>query len=213
MTGYRLIATDGEHQATIEIKRSRFIATVARAADEEEARSVIDRLRAEHWQANHNCSAWRIGVGGRSQRTSDDGEPSGTAGIPMLEVLKRRDVTDVVAVVTRYFGGVLLGAGGLIRAYGQAVTAALDGVGIVERRPLQVVAVRASHQDAGRLDNALRMTDYTLGDVAYADRVTFELHLSEEDLPGFTAWLAEATGGRSVPEVVGTRFVEVPVTE
>lgn len=213
MTGYRLIATDGEHRATIEIKRSRFIATVARAATEEEARTVIDRLRAEHWQANHNCSAWRIGAGGRSQRTSDDGEPSGTAGIPMLEVLKRRDVTDVVAVVTRYFGGVLLGAGGLIRAYGQAVTAALDEVGLVERRPMQVVAVRASHQEAGRLDNALRSTDYTLGDVAYGDRVTFELYLSEEELPGFTAWLAETTGGRSVPEVVGVRFVEVPKAE
>ncbi len=213
MTAYRMIATAGEHRAEIEVKRSRFIATVARVVTEEEARTVIGRLRTEHWQANHNCTAWRIGEGGRSQRTSDDGEPSGTAGIPMLEVLKRRDVTDVVAIVTRYFGGTLLGAGGLIRAYGQAVTAVLDEVGIVERRPLSVVAVRASHQDAGRLDNALRTTDYQLGDVAYADRVTFELYLSEEDLLGFTDWLAETTSGRSVPEVVGTRFVEVPVDE
>ena len=211
MTAYRLIAANGEHAAEIEIRRSRFIATVARAASEDDARAVIERVRTAHWQANHNCMAWRIGEGGRSQRTSDDGEPSGTAGIPMLEVLKRRDVTDVVAVVTRYFGGVMLGAGGLIRAYGQAVTTVLDEVGIVERRSLSVVAVRASHQDAGRLDNALRTTDYTLGDVAYGDRVTFELYLSDADLPDFTAWLAEATGGRSVPEVTGTRFVEVPV--
>ncbi len=213
MAAYRMIATAGEHRAEIEVRRSRFIATVARVATETDARAAIDRLRTEHWQASHHCSAWRIGEGGRSQRSSDDGEPSGTAGIPMLEVLKRRDVTDVVAIVTRYFGGTLLGAGGLIRAYGQVVTAVLDEVGIVERRPLSVVAVRARHQDAGRLDNALRMTDYTLGGVTYAERVTFELYLSEEELPDFTAWLAETTGGRSVPEVVGTRFVEVPVGE
>lgn len=213
MAAYRMIATTGEHRAEIEVKRSRFIATVARVADEAAARAVIERLRAEHWQANHHCTAWRIGEDGRSQRTSDDGEPSGTAGIPMLEVLKRRDVTDVVAIVTRYFGGTLLGAGGLIRAYGQAVSAVLGEVGIVERQPLSVVAVRASHQDAGRLDNALRTTDYQLGDVSYADRVTFELYLSELELPAFTAWLAETTGGRSVPEVVGVRFVEVPMVE
>lgn len=210
---YRMIATAGEHRAEIEVKRSRFVATVARVESETAARAVIERLRTEHWQANHNCTAWRIGEGGRSQRTSDDGEPSGTAGIPMLEVLKRRDVTDVVAIVTRYFGGTLLGAGGLIRAYGQAVTVALDEVGIVERRPLLVVTVRASHQDAGRLDNALRATAYQLGDVTWADQVIFELSLSDDALPGFTAWLAETTGGRSVPEVGGVRFVEVDVDE
>ena len=210
---YRMIATAGEHWAEIEVKRSRFLATVARVESEAAARAVIERIRTEHWQANHNCTAWRIGEGGRSQRTSDDGEPSGTAGIPMLEVLKRRDVTDVLAVVTRYFGGTLLGAGGLIRAYGQAVTAVLDEVGIVERQPLSVVAVQASHQDAGRLDNALRTTDYQLGDVTWADQVIFSLYLTADELPGFTAWLAEATGGRSVPEVVGTRFVEVPMAE
>ena len=212
MAGYRLIACE-EHRTETEIRRSRFIATVARVATEAEARAVIDRIRSEHWQANHNCSAWRIGAGGRSQRSSDDGEPSGTAGIPMLEVLRRRDVTDVVAVVTRYFGGVLLGAGGLIRAYGQAVTTALDEVGLVERRPLTVVVVRASHQDAGRLDHALRATDYTLGEVSYADRVTFELALTEDEIPGFTDWLAATTNGRGAPEVIGTRFVEVPVPE
>lgn len=207
---YRLIAAD-EYRAETEVRRSRFIATVARAADEDAARTVIERIRTEHWQANHHCSAWRVGEGGRWQRTSDDGEPSGTAGVPMLEVLRRRDVTDVVAVVTRYFGGTLLGAGGLIRAYGQAVSLALDEVGIVERRPLSVVAVRASHQDAGRLDNALRTTDYPLGAVTYGDHVTFELSLSDDELPGFTAWLAEITNGRGQPEVTGIRHVEVPV--
>ena len=210
MAAYRLIAVD-EARTEIEIKRSRFICTLARAADEDTARAVIERVRTEHWQANHNCTAWRIGIGSRSQRTSDDGEPSGTAGVPMLSVLDKRDVTDVVAIVTRYFGGTMLGAGGLIRAYGQAVTAGLDAAGIVERRPLRVLAVRAGHSDAGRLENALRSSDYAVADIRYADRVTFELALADDLLPGFSSWLSETTAGRSVPEDVGVRFVEVPV--
>ncbi|HEV2526995.1 MAG TPA: YigZ family protein [Thermomicrobiales bacterium] len=210
MAAHRLIAVD-EARAEIEIKRSRFICTLARAADEDAARAVIERIRTEHWQANHNCTAWRIGVGGRQQRTSDDGEPSGTAGVPMLSVLDKRDVTDVVAVVTRYFGGIMLGAGGLIRAYGQAVTAGLDAAGIVERRPLRVIAVHADHGDAGRLENALRASDYAVADIRYAERVTFELALADEALPGFMACLSEATAGRSAPEDIGIRHIEVPV--
>src|SRR5688572_26715041 len=130
----RTIAAPGVHE--IAIKKSRFIATLTRAATEDEARAAIDEVRRRYWDAGHNCSAYRVGPGGQYQRTSDDGEPAGTAGSPMLSVLARRDLTDTVAVVTRYFGGVMLGAGGLIRAYGQAVSAAVDAIGVVERRPL-----------------------------------------------------------------------------
>src|SRR3954453_14347581 len=112
----------------IVIKKSRFICTLARVSTEDEARAAIEDVRKRYWDANHNCSAYRVGPGGQLQRTSDDGEPAGTAGAPMLAVLTRRDLTDTVAVVTRYFGGVLLGTGGLIRAYGQAVSAAVDAV-------------------------------------------------------------------------------------
>ena len=206
----RTIAAPGVHE--IEVKRSRFVCTLARAATEEEARAVIDEVRWRHWDANHNCSAYRVGPGGRFQRTSDDGEPAGTAGLPMLGVLTRRELTDTVAVVTRYFGGVLLGAGGLIRAYGQAVAEAVNAVGIVERRPLLLVAVDAGYGEAGRLDNALRAAGYALGPVAHDERVAFEVRLNESELPAFETWLAEATNGRSHARVAGHAEVEAPVT-
>ena len=145
----RLIARHGTHE--IVVKKSRFICTLSRATTEDEARAAIEAVRKRHWDATHNCSAYRVGPGGAFQRTSDDGEPAGTAGAQMLAVLTKRDLTDTVAVVTRYFGGVLLGAGALIRAYGQAVSEAIDTVGIVERRPLALVTFEAGYAEAGRL--------------------------------------------------------------
>ncbi len=205
----RTIAAPGSHE--IVVKKSRFIATLVRAASEEAARKEIDAVRKRYWDANHNCTAYRIGVGGRWQRTSDDGEPAGTAGAPMLAVLVHRDLTDTVAIVTRYFGGTLLGAGGLIRAYGQAVTDAVNAVGIVERRPVSLIAVDADYSDAGRLENALRATDYELGPVTHAERVTFEIRLDEAELPGFERWLADATNGQSRARIAGLTETEVPV--
>jgi len=205
----RTIAAPGSHE--IVIKKSRFICTLARAATEDEARAAIDTVRRRHWDANHNCSAYRVGPGGHLQRTSDDGEPAGTAGAPMLAVLTRRDLTDTVAVVTRYFGGILLGAGGLIRAYGRAVSEAIDAVGIVERRPLSLVVVEADHADAGRLEHALRTAGYALGPITHAARVAFEVRLDEPNLPAFETWLAEATSGRCRARVAGQIDVEVPV--
>lgn len=206
----RTIAAPGSHE--IVIKKSRFICHLARAATEEEARAAIDEVKRRHWNANHNCSAYRVGPGGALQRTSDDGEPSGTAGVPMLEVLARRELTDTIAVVTRYFGGTLLGAGGLIRAYGQAVSSAIDAVGIVERRPLRVIEVDADYADAGRLENALRAAGYALGPINRGAAVTFEVRLSERELPGFEAWLADATNGRGHARDGGRMLVEVPVS-
>jgi uncharacterized YigZ family protein len=205
----RTIAAPGSHE--IAIKKSRFICTLARAATEEEARAAIETVRRRYWDANHNCSAYRVGPGGHLQRTSDDGEPPGTAGAPMLAVLTRRDLTDTVAVVTRYFGGILLGAGGLVRAYGQVVSEAIDAVGIVERRPLSLVVVEADHGEAGRLEHALRTAGYALGPIVHAARVAFEIRLDEPDLPAFETWLAEVTSGRCRARVAGQIAVEVPV--
>lgn len=205
----RTIAAGGSHE--IVVKKSRFVATLARAASEEEARAEIDAVRKRYWDANHNCTAYRIGPGGRWQRTSDDGEPAGTAGAPMLAVLVHRDLTDMVAIVTRYFGGTLLGAGGLIRAYGQAVTEAVNAVGIVERRPVSLIAVDADYGDAGRLENALRATDYELGSVTHAEQVTFDIRLAEAEVAGFERWLADATNGQLQPRAAGMTEVEVRV--
>lgn len=203
-----MIARDGQHE--IEIKKSRFISSLFRVTSEEEAREHIEAARKQYWDANHNCTAWAIGPGQRLQRSSDDGEPSGTAGIPMLEVLRRREVTDTLAIVTRYFGGTLLGAGGLIRAYGGAVSAAIDAIGVVERKPLAVQTLVASYDDAGRIENAIRASDYPLTDVAYSTEVTFELVMKPELVDGFAHWVGELTNGAIGPADGGTRYVEVP---
>ncbi len=208
---YRTVARHGS--AELEVRKSRFICSIARATSEEKARSFIADLKTEHWNANHNCSAYVIGDRGEIQRTSDDGEPSGTAGVPMLTVLQKRGLTDTVVVVTRYFGGTKLGAGGLIRAYGQAVSSAIDEVGIVERKELAEVAVSASFEDAGRLEHSLRAEGREPDDVQYGERVTLVLTLDPADVPELEASVAEQTSGRAVVkprQVVHTLVPYVP---
>lgn len=203
-----MIAGDGQRE--IEIKKSRFICSLFRVTSEEDARAHIESTRKQYWDANHNCTAWAIGPGLKLQRSSDDGEPSGTAGIPMLEVLRRREITDTLAIVTRYFGGTLLGAGGLIRAYGGAVSAGIDAIGVVERKPLSVQTLVATYDDAGRIENAIRASDYPLADVAYTTDVTFELVMEPVQVDSFTHWISELTNGAITPTDAGTRYVEVP---
>jgi uncharacterized YigZ family protein len=204
----RTIARNGQHET--EVLKSRFICSIERVHDEIEARSVLDRLRKQYWDANHNCYAYVLGDTGLTQKASDDGEPSGTAGVPMLEVLKRRELTDLIAVTTRYFGGTKLGAGGLIRAYGHSVSGAIDELGVVERRPLAVVAVRSDYTTAGSLENALRASPYAILDTEYGSDVTFSFHLEPDDQPAFDAWLAERTGGQIKSELIGFTEAEVP---
>lgn len=203
----------GSGTVELEVRKSRFIGSVFRVIDEIEARSLIDVVRKEYWNANHNCTAWRIGPQGRLQRTSDDGEPAGTAGVPMLEVLNHRDVTDTLVIVTRYFGGVKLGAGGLIRAYGSTVSVVLDAVGIVERKPLSEVTVSIGHADSGKFENHLRATDYLLAATEYtADGVDYTVHIEPHEFAAYATMVAELTAGRYAPVETGTRIVEVPVS-
>lgn len=208
-TWNRTIAKPGSVELIV--KKSRFICTLDRAGSEAEARDKLQALKKQYWDANHNCSAWILGERGELRRSNDDGEPSGTAGAPMLHVLDQRGVTDTMAVVTRYFGGILLGAGGLVRAYGQAVSNAIDAVGIVERVPLTVVAVEAPHDEAGRLENLLRGTAWRVSNIDYGAQVTFELPLGEAEIDPFRAWLSETTSGRCEAIEIGTELVEVPV--
>ncbi|GAA1460063.1 YigZ family protein [Nocardiopsis exhalans] len=203
----RTIRRGGEHE--IEIKKSRFICAMARVDSEEAARAFIAERRKEHWSANHNCTAYVLGEDGGVQRSSDDGEPAGTAGVPMLEVLRHRRITDAVAVVTRYFGGTKLGAGGLIRAYGNSVSAAIEEFGLLERRQLLVVDVFADYVLGGRLESDLRDSALTVREVAYEDRVRIEVALPEAELPDFEIRLAELTGGKAEFEVRGTTVIEV----
>lgn len=205
---HRMVAKNGTNET--EIKKSRFICHLFRVTTEEEAREYIEAVRKEHWNANHNCTAWIIGEKQAHQRSSDDGEPSGTAGMPMLEVLRRREITDTLTIVTRYFGGVMLGAGGLIRAYGGAVSEALDAIGVVERVPLAVVEVVADYETAGRLENAIRARELNLVDVGYGVDVTFELVMPPDEVESFRVWIQELTNGATDATIVDERFVEVP---
>jgi len=208
----RTIAAAVEHELVI--KKSRFIAQIAPVSSVDEADAVIAGIRKRYWDARHNCSAMVTGVLGDQARSSDDGEPSGTAGIPMLEVLRRRELTDVVAVVTRYFGGVKLGAGGLVRAYSTAVSEALDLAALVQRMSLTQVTIEVPHADAGRYDNLLRdwavHHDATLGEPSYAAAATLELWVPAHELDRLDDDVAAASAGSVVPVRGGERIVDVP---
>ncbi|MFD4193650.1 IMPACT family protein [Amycolatopsis thermoflava] len=207
----RVIARDGQHE--VEIKRSRFVCTVARVDDVEAATALIARVRKAGPGANHHCTALRIGdpeTGEMTVRSNDDGEPAGTAGVPMLEVLARRNLTDVVAVVSRWFGGVKLGAGGLVRAYSGALAETLDAVGMLRRVRHRELLVAVPHDLAGRLEHDLRNSPYRLQDIDYGADVTLTVAVTEADRDAFGAWLAERTGGEVEALDAGTRDLHLP---
>ncbi|WP_278237399.1 YigZ family protein [Isoptericola sp. AK164] len=212
----RTLATAVDHELVV--KKSRFLAHLAPATTEAAADAVVAAVRKQHWDARHHCVAMVRGTHADAQRSSDDGEPSGTAGVPMLEVLRQQHLTDVVAVVTRYFGGVLLGAGGLVRAYSAAVAGALEEAAsrhvILERRAVREVWVDAPHADAGRVDHSLR--DWSaahgavVGDPEYAEVARLRLLVPPTELDRLDADLAAATAGRLAAQVGAERIVDVP---
>lgn len=207
MVSYLTLARDAE--AEIEVKRSRFLCTLSRVESEAEARAVVERLRREHWDARHHCSAFRLGPPPAPvERSSDDGEPAGTAGAPMLEVVRGHDVSDVVAVVTRWFGGTLLGAGGLVRAYGDAVRAALDEAGTLRRSLVREHLLELDHADAGRVESDLRARGVAVLGTTYGERVGLTLGVPPEQEQRVAALLAELTAGAAVTRVAGERWVD-----
>lgn len=201
---YRTVAREGVHET--EINRSRFICALAPAATEEEAQAFVARVRGQHPTATHNCFAYVVGADASVQKASDDGEPGGTAGVPMLQMLLRREIRYVAAVVTRYYGGVKLGAGGLIRAYGGAVGEALDALGTVTRRRFRLATVTVDHQRAGKLENDLRATGRAVREVRYADAVSIEIALPDSETDAFRAWLADATAGTAELRLGGEAY-------
>ena len=189
-------------------KRSRFLGRVWPVEREAEARAYIEETKKRHYDARHNCWCWRLKDG--PERYSDDGEPQGTAGQPMLNVFQREEVTNVCCVVTRYFGGVLLGAGGLVRAYTQAAKLALDDAGISVVRRWVEVSVPCPYALFERMKQEVEGAGGVLGDVEYAADVTVKALLPEGAVAAFSARVTELTAGGSACTVSGEAFKAVP---
>jgi len=194
--------------AETEVTRSRFLATVERVGDEDAARTVVDDLRRTHHDARHHCSAWILGPDRAIERSHDDGEPAGTAGAPILEVVRGSGLSDVVVVVTRWFGGTLLGAGGLVRAYGDAARAGLDAAGSRRRLLLAELTLTLPHAEAGRVESGLRDAGVRVLDVAWAEAVTLRLGVRPAEVEPTATLVASLTAGAAVPEGAGERWVD-----
>lgn len=195
---YRTILQDGQDEIIIE--KSRFIGYARPVESVEEAGAFIQEIKKKHWDATHNVPAFVVGENNDAQRCNDDGEPSGTAGVPVLEVLKKEDVRNVAVVVTRYFGGVKLGAGGLVRAYTKGAKIALDAAGIVLRELHQVMVLTIDYTMLGTIQNQLRMNGYDVKDTVYDDMVHLHVWVKEDAIEEFRALATEWTNGRAVLE-------------
>lgn len=206
---YKTVKGYGKHE--IVIQKSRFITYIDRVTTEDEAQIFIEKIKKKHWDANHNCSAYLIGERDHIQKANDDGEPSGTAGVPMLEVLKKRGLKDTVVVVTRYFGGIKLGAGGLIRAYGSATSEGLNATGIVERKLMQIFHTTVDYTWLGKLENELRSSRYLIKEIHYLDQVEVETYVASDETDSFVAWMTDLTNGQAKIEEGELEYLEQDV--
>jgi len=184
--------------AEIVIKRSRFIGHAKPVADEDEAAAFIEELKKKYWDATHNCSAYVIGERDEHQKALDDGEPSGTAGKPILEVIKNRGLKNVAVVVTRYFGGIMLGAGGLVRAYTDGAVAGIDAAEQIVKVLHREVVVDVDYTWYGKLENELRARGFKVGDVSFTDRVKVLCLPETGEAERFQAWITDITQGQAI---------------
>ena len=206
---YRTIKEDGQVQE--EIKKSRFICHAKRVYSEEEARDFITAIKKEHYKATHNCSAFIVGERSEIKRTSDDGEPSGTAGIPMLGVLENHNLTNVCVVVTRYFGGIKLGAGGLIRAYAGSVALAVKEIGIIEIKEQAGIQIHMTYAQYQEYGNFLKEHNLIELETNFTDQVDTIIFIDKEKKNGIKADLIEFFNGKVTLTDKGLREVEIPV--
>ncbi|WP_407892035.1 YigZ family protein [Lacticaseibacillus sp. N501-2] len=206
---YRTIQTNGE--AELIIKKSRFITQLARIHSEADAQAFITQVKKTHYKANHNVPVYLLGETDHIQRANDDGEPSGTAGVPMLKTLQEMGLHDVCAVTTRYFGGIKLGAGGLIRAYANSVVNAVNHVGIVERRMQTQVTIAISYSQLGSVQHFLEAQHLPMT-ITYAVGVEIKTSVPQPALKALQNDLTDLLSGQLSMTIGDDEFIEIPVT-
>lgn len=206
----RYLTTRDYGETSIIIRKSEFIGYVKHVETEEEAIAFIDSIKKKHWDATHNCSAYVIGEHDQIQKANDDGEPSGTAGKPILEVIKKQQLKDTCIVVTRYFGGILLGAGGLIRAYGQTASEAIKAAGVIERVLHTVIDINIDYTWLGKIENELNNRAYRIKDIEYLDRVTIHVLVEEGNEENFINWIIDLTNGQAKVTRKDQIYVDIP---
>lgn len=207
LSNYYTIKKEGSNQTIIQ--KSRFIGHVKRADTQEIAQAFIDEMKKKFHDASHNCSAYIIGEHDQIQKANDDGEPSGTAGVPILEVLKKQKLKDTVIVVTRYFGGIKLGAGGLIRAYGGSASDVIKATGVVERQLMQGILVTVEYGLLGKLENVFRTSEHVLSKIDYLEQVVFHMYVKIENVQDFRKWVVDLTGDQVSTENKDHAYVEI----
>lgn len=198
-------------QKELEIKKSIFLATLIPVKNEEEAQETIAKMKKEKRDATHNCSAYRIGTERIYEKSSDDGEPQGTAGHPMLHVLQMNELTNTLAIVTRWFGGIKLGAGGLTRAYTQSLADAVKEADLVRYTPQEKYTVSFPYTTAGAFENHIKGTDIIVKDRQFSDKVTVTFLTLPDKAETHTRWLTDATGGKAEIQNDGEEYVMMEV--
>jgi len=209
LSSYLTVKTEGSTE--IIIQKSRFIGYIRRVETEEAAQSFIQDIKKKHYDATHNCSAYLVGEHDQIQKANDDGEPSGTAGVPMLEVLKKQQLKDTAVVVTRYFGGTKLGAGGLIRAYGNTTSEAIRATGVVKRQLMQGFSVTIDYTLLGKLENMLRNSDYILKTINYLDTVEFVVYVKDGEEKIFCEWIVDLSSDQAKIKELDQAYIEIDV--
>lgn len=206
---YRTVSC--EAAAELEEKKSRFIATVRPASTEEEAFGFVSSLKARYWNASHNVYAYYICSDNIFQKFSDDGEPSGTAGLPVLEAIRKLDVQDVAVVVTRYFGGTLLGAAGLVRAYGKSAVMGIEAAGIIKRILCVETGIALDYSLLGKVQALIASKGYKVKDTVYGQDVDIYLYVPVDEFEAFSAMLTEATNARAFAYAGEKTYITVGV--
>ncbi|WP_068673099.1 YigZ family protein [Oceanobacillus sp. Castelsardo] len=209
LSTYYTVKPEGNDQ--IIIQKSRFIGYVRRVKTEDEAQTFIQEIKKKHYDATHNCSAYIIGEHDEIQKANDDGEPSGTAGVPILEVLKKQGLKDTAIVVTRYFGGIKLGAGGLIRAYGSTTSQAIKTTGIVKRQLMKGFSITVDYGLLGKLENVLRNSEHILETINYLENVEFIVFVEDGQETTFTEWIIDLTNDQAEITELDPKYIEIDV--